>query len=83
MSYPRYAWIGNRISEEDMGSLYRLKQMTGKPITVLVAEAVSQFLSATINAGLPADCPNNRANLQDQPFKEVSDDLGTESHGQL
>ena len=45
MSYPKYAWIGNRISEEDMASLYRLKQETRKPITVLVAEAVSQYIS--------------------------------------
>ena len=45
MSYPKYAWIGNRISEEDMASLYRLKQQTRKPITVLVAEAISQYLS--------------------------------------
>ena len=45
MSYPKYAWIGNRISEEDMASLYCLKQQTKKPITALVAEAVSQYLS--------------------------------------
>jgi hypothetical protein len=45
MSYPKYAWIGNRITQEDMASLYCLKQQTKKPITVLVAEAISQYLS--------------------------------------
>lgn len=45
MSYPRYPWIGNRVSEENMGKLYRLKQQTKKPITILVAEAISQYLS--------------------------------------
>ena len=48
MSYPRYAWIGNRISEEDMATLYRLKQQARKPITVIVAEAVSQYLSTEL-----------------------------------
>ena len=49
MSCPKYAWIGNRISEEDMATLYRLKQQAKKPITVLVAEAVSQYLSTKLN----------------------------------
>ena len=71
MSYPKYPWIGNRISEEVMASLYRLKQQTRKPITVLVAEAVTQYLSTTINAGLPADCPENRTNLESQPLMEM------------
>lgn len=59
MSYPRYPWIGNRISEEDMFLLYRLKQQTRKPITVLVSEAVSQYLSTAIKTGLSSDCPEN------------------------
>ena len=43
-SYRKFTWVGNRIADEDMASLYRLKQETRKPITVLVAEAVSQYL---------------------------------------
>lgn len=44
-SYRKFTWVGNRIADEDMASLYRLKQQIRKPITVLVAEAVSQYLS--------------------------------------
>jgi len=71
MSYPKYAWIGNRVSEEDMASLYRLKQQTKKPITVLVAEAISNYLSTTMPPGLPADCPENRADLESQLLVEI------------
>ena len=42
--YRKYTWVGNQISEEDMASLHALKQKTRKPITVMVAEAVSQYL---------------------------------------
>ena len=42
--FPKYTWVGNRISESDMAKLYRLKQIKRKPITCLVAEAVRQFL---------------------------------------
>jgi len=44
MSYPKYAWIGNRISEEDMKKLYEMKKTTRKPITKMVAEAVKLYL---------------------------------------
>ena len=44
MSYPKYAWVGNRISEEDMKKLYEIKQTTRKPITRIVAEAVKIYL---------------------------------------
>ena len=64
MSYPKYPWIGNRISEEDMGTLYRLKQMTKKPLTVLVAEAVSKYLSTIVKTGLSPDCPKNQADSE-------------------
>ena len=40
----KYTWAANRISEEDMKKLYRLKKITGKPITLLVSEAVSEYL---------------------------------------
>ncbi len=42
----RYNWVGNRILAEDMSSLYKMKQNTRRPITVLVAEAVSEYIKA-------------------------------------
>ena len=42
----RYNWVGNRITETDMTSLYKMKQSTRRPITVLVAEAVSEYIKA-------------------------------------
>jgi hypothetical protein len=42
----RYNWVGNRITETDMASLYAMKQSTRRPITVLVAEAVSEYIKA-------------------------------------
>ena len=44
MSYPKYAWACNKITEQSMKDLYFLKQTTRKPITILVAEAVVQYL---------------------------------------
>ncbi len=46
MSLPKYAWVGNRILDSDMAALYRMKKQTRKPITQLVAEAVSMYLDA-------------------------------------
>jgi hypothetical protein len=46
MGYTKYAWIGNRISEDDMAELYRMKLRTHRPITALVAEAVSSYLQS-------------------------------------
>ncbi|MBU4373916.1 MAG: hypothetical protein KJ714_05640 [Euryarchaeota archaeon] len=44
MSYPKYAWVGNRIAESDMAVLFGLKTKTHLPITELVAEAVRQYI---------------------------------------
>ena len=44
MSYPRYTWVGNKISEEDMAAMYLMKLKSRKPITAMVAEAVSQYV---------------------------------------
>lgn len=44
MSYPRYSWVGNKITEEDMAALYKRKQATRKPITAMIAEAVSKYV---------------------------------------
>jgi len=46
MSCPKYAWVGNRIAEEDMAALYKRKKATRKSITAMVAEAVSQYLQS-------------------------------------
>lgn len=42
--YPRYSWVGNRISKSDMERLYNLKVKTKTPITRLVSQAVKEFL---------------------------------------
>jgi len=44
MGCTKYAWVGNRISEADMAYLYRMKLRTRRPITALVAEAVSSYI---------------------------------------
>lgn len=44
MSYPKYGWVGNKISESDMAALFRLKLKTHRPITEHVAEAVSVYV---------------------------------------
>lgn len=44
MSYPKYAWVGNKIADSDMAVLFRLKTETCRPITELVAEAVRQYI---------------------------------------
>lgn len=45
-AYPRYTWVGNRISPEAMAGMYRIRKATGKPITRQVAEAVTQYLKS-------------------------------------
>ena len=46
MGYSKYAWIGNRISEEDMACLYEMKVKTRKRITEMVAEAVKLYINS-------------------------------------
>lgn len=45
MSFPRYAWVGNQISEADMRRLYQLKLKNKKPITRMVEEAVKLYVA--------------------------------------
>lgn len=45
MGYNRYAWVGNKITEDDMSQLYHLKKATKKHITTMVSEAVRLYLS--------------------------------------
>jgi len=40
MGLPNHAWIGDRLGNEEMGLLYDERERTGKPMTVLVQEAV-------------------------------------------
>lgn len=44
MKYRKYTWIGNRVSDEDMQRLYRIRQETWKRITEQVAEAVKDYI---------------------------------------
>lgn len=46
MGYPKYGWVGNRISDDDMEQLYRMKLRTRRPITVMVAEAVCAYVKS-------------------------------------
>ncbi len=43
-NYIRYGWVGNKISRDDMAKLYFLKKDNRKPITSMVAEAVSEYV---------------------------------------
>ena len=50
-AYPKYTWIGNKITEENMAKLYHIKTATKKPITLLVAEAIDHYLQKEIKNG--------------------------------
>jgi len=43
--YKRYTWIGNKIPESDMAELYKLSKSRKKPITILVKEAIQDYLA--------------------------------------
>jgi len=43
-NYVKYTWVGNKITSDNMTKLYHLKTATKKPITVLVSEAISEYL---------------------------------------
>jgi hypothetical protein len=45
VGYRKYNWIGNQISDDDMGKLYRIKKKTKRPITELVADAVREYVA--------------------------------------
>jgi hypothetical protein len=53
--YPKYAWVGNRISSANMARLYRLKRKTKIPITQLVSQAVEEFLDRQENREVEND----------------------------
>ncbi len=41
----RYNWVGNKIDPEDMTKLHNLSKQCKKPITLLVKEAVVEYLA--------------------------------------
>lgn len=43
-NYVKYGWIGNKIPDETMKTLYKIKTETKTPITVLIASAVEEFI---------------------------------------
>lgn len=43
-NYVKYTWVGNKISRDDMAKLYFLKKDNKKPITLMVAEAVAEYV---------------------------------------
>jgi len=43
-SMSRYPWPSSRLGKDEMRRLYEVSQETGKPITVLVREAVIKIL---------------------------------------
>ncbi len=45
MSYRKYTWAGNKISDDDMEKLYKIKMKTKRQITELVAEAVKEYVA--------------------------------------
>ncbi len=48
MGYRKYTWIGNKIDDADMKKLYQIKQKTKKPITILIREAVKEYLEKKV-----------------------------------
>ena len=45
MTYRKYTWAANRIAKEDMAELHKMKNSEHVPITHLVAQAVSEFVT--------------------------------------
>lgn len=41
----KYNWVGNKIDPEDMSKLHHISKRVKKPITLLVCEAVKEYLA--------------------------------------
>ena len=41
----KYNWVGNKIDPEDMTKLHDLSKKVKKPITMLIREAVKEYLA--------------------------------------
>lgn len=44
MNYRKYAWIGNKVTQNQMAQLHFLSKKVKRPITVLMKEAVDLYL---------------------------------------
>ena len=42
--YPKYSWIGNRITDDQMSKMVSMREQTGKPLTIIVREALENYL---------------------------------------
>lgn len=47
VTYRKFTWVGNQITDEDMTRLYQIKKARRTPITKLVAAAVKEFITKT------------------------------------
>ena len=47
MTYRKFTWVGNQITDDDMTKLYQIKKARRTPITKLVAAAVKDFITKT------------------------------------
>lgn len=47
MTYRKFTWVGNQITDDDMTRLYQIKKARRIPITKLVAAAVKEFIAKT------------------------------------
>lgn len=47
VTYRKFTWVGNQITDDDMTKLYQIKKARRMPITKLVAAAVKEFIAKT------------------------------------
>jgi len=48
-NYPKYSWIGNRITDQQMSQMVKLRKQTKKPLTIIVREALDEYLKRRQN----------------------------------
>lgn len=42
--YPKYSWIGNRLRDDQMEKMVKIREKTKKPLTIIVREALDEYL---------------------------------------
>ncbi len=47
VTYRKFTWVGNQITDDDMTRLYQIKKARRVPITRLVSTAVKEFIKRT------------------------------------
>jgi hypothetical protein len=72
--YQKYTWVGNRIPKSDMARLYRLKVRTKIPITLIVSQAIKEFLDkqeceSTFNLMESNCCPKQSISRMQKPMR--------------